>query len=141
MEGKFTAWCACMAGTSVRNHTIAVFYKVEHANVMGYNDPACTDMPCRWNHSKLAHVTGCRFEDVLIKKSVRTKVPASGSGEVERQRSLLKFDPRHEHHRNVTDQQVEYLLNNLYVIDRNSVIFTSVDGVAQKVPQARYSLT
>ena len=84
-----TAWCACMAETFVCNHTIAVLYKVEHANIMGYNDPACTDMPCSWNHSKIAHVTGCRFEDVLVKKTSRTKkeVSAVDSVEVERQRA------------------------------------------------------
>ena len=39
-----TAWCACMSGTFVCNHTIAVLYKVELANITGYNDPAYTDI-------------------------------------------------------------------------------------------------
>ena len=78
--GKISAaWCNCTAGTFVCNHIIAALYKIEHANIMGFNDPAYTDMPCRWNHSKTAHVTGVRMNEVLIKKSVRSKEKSSSS--------------------------------------------------------------
>ena len=108
---------------------------------MGYNDPACADMPCRWNHSQVTHVSGCRMEDVLVKKSVRTKQDSStGISEVERQKSLLKFDPRHVEHQKVTDQQVETLLNKLYILNSKSVVFKSIDGVHQETSCDRHSL-
>ena len=72
--GKISAaWCNCTAGTFVCNHIIAALYKIEHANIMGFNDPACTDMPCRWNHSKTAHVTmSIRFP------KLRNRIPQNG---------------------------------------------------------------
>ena len=58
-EGKISAaWCNCTVGAFVCNHIIPELYKIEHTNIMGINDLAYTDMPCRWNHSKTAHVTG-----------------------------------------------------------------------------------
>ena len=63
-----TAWSSCFAGhCTTCNHVIGSLYKIEHANLMGYNDPACTDLPCAWNHTKSVPVVGCRFEDILVK--------------------------------------------------------------------------
>jgi len=46
------SWCSCIAGLAQTcNHVIAVLYKVEYATHMGYNDPACTSIPCGWNTS------------------------------------------------------------------------------------------
>ena len=41
-----------MAGTSrCCNHVIVALYKVEYANIHGYNDPSCTSIPCQWNQA------------------------------------------------------------------------------------------
>jgi len=35
----------------VCSHVVAVLFKVETACRLGYNNPTCTSMPCKWNQS------------------------------------------------------------------------------------------
>jgi hypothetical protein len=46
------SWSSYIEGLAQTcNHVIAVLYKVEYGTNMGYNDPACTSIPCGCNTS------------------------------------------------------------------------------------------
>ena len=69
-----TSWCSCMAGSSACcNHVIATLYKIEYATTHGYNDPACTSIPCKWNQSTKKEVVPRRITEMVVRKKIRTK--------------------------------------------------------------------
>ena len=50
-------WCSCTTGFSQScNHVMALLYKIEHPVLMGYTNPSCTSVPCRWNDCILREV-------------------------------------------------------------------------------------
>ena len=70
-----TSWCSCMASSSACcNHVIATLYKIEYATTHGYNDPACTSIPCKWNQSTKKEVTPRRITEIVVRKKTRKKI-------------------------------------------------------------------
>ena len=62
-------WCTCVAGTiATCNHMIAVLYKMEYASRAGYNNPACTSVPCGWNVSTRKDIQAKKIIDITIRK-------------------------------------------------------------------------
>ena len=101
--GVLSACCSCTAGNSQScNHVMALLYKVEHAVSMGFANPSCTSVPCRWND--------CTFREVEPKKIRDLKIRADSHNNTNQERreinSDLKktFDPCRECEHAVTEK-------------------------------------
>jgi hypothetical protein len=69
------SWSSCIEGLAQTcNHVIAVLYKVEYGTNMGYNDPACTSIPCGWNTSTTKKVQLCRLSNLNLRKDNCSKI-------------------------------------------------------------------
>jgi hypothetical protein len=69
------SWCSCIEGLAQTcNHVIAVLFKVEHGTNMGYNDPACTSIPCGRNTSTTNNVQPCRLSNLNLRKDNCSKI-------------------------------------------------------------------
>ena len=127
-----TSWCSCMAGSSACcNHVIATLYKIEYATTHGYNDPACTSIPCKWNQSTKKEVIPRRITEMVVRKKTRTKINEMENEMVQEERrleALQKFDPRRPAHHQKTDEDVSSLLHDLWKANQSSVLFKSIEG-------------
>ena len=125
-----TSWCSCMAGSSACcNHVIATLYKVEYATNHGYNDLACTSMPCKWNQSTKKEIVPRRITEIVVRKKSRTKVKENEIVREERRlEALQKFDPRRPAHCKKTDEDVSSLLQDLWRTNQSAVLFKSIEG-------------
>ena len=54
------------------NHAIAALYKVEFANIKGFNDPACTEKFCAWNNNMKKDVQPKKIKEMVIREHNRT---------------------------------------------------------------------
>ncbi|CAC5387142.1 unnamed protein product [Mytilus coruscus] len=115
------SWCSCIAGLAQTcNHVIAVFYKIEFATNMGYNDPSCTSVPCGWNTSTKKNVQPCRLSDLNLRRDNRSKISGSTMDNAEINLQFkLKYDLRREDHKSVSDGQVEGLYSSLHRAETN----------------------
>ena len=69
------SWCRCIAGhAQICNHVIAVLYKLEYVNNLGYNNPSCTSIPCGWNSSTRKDVQPCCVSAMNPRKDDRRKM-------------------------------------------------------------------
>ena len=50
---------------------IAVLYKVDYAVQNGYNNPACTSIPCGWNQSTRKDVEPRKIIDLNLEEETR----------------------------------------------------------------------
>ena len=95
-------WCTCIAGTSATcNHIIALLYMVNFAVQSGYTDPACTSVPCGWNHSTCKDMQPGKVIEMDIRKD---KASRNGNDDA---RGIIKdawrvFDPRKEGQREIS---------------------------------------
>ena len=73
---------------------MALLYKVEHAVSMGFTNPSCTSVPCRWNDRTFREVEPKKIRDLKI----RTDSHNNTNQERREINSDLKknFDPRRE---------------------------------------------
>jgi hypothetical protein len=110
---------------------IAVLYKFQYASNAGYNDPACTSMPCGWNVSAKKDVQAGKIMDMTIRKDKKTNKRTGPPGIIS---ELWKeFDPRREGQRVVTEQQQESFLEGYRKIQPTAQLFYSSDvGVLPK---------
>ena len=68
------AYCTCTAGfAECCNHVIAILYKIEYANIIGYVDPACTAIACVWNKTTGRKIKAPRISDLEIRMHARGK--------------------------------------------------------------------
>ena len=69
------SWSSCIEGLAQTcNHVIAVLYKVEYGTNMGYNDPACTSIPCGCTTSTTKNVQPCRLSNLNLRKDNCSKI-------------------------------------------------------------------
>ena len=69
------SWCSCIGGLAQTcNHVIAVLYKVEYGTNMGYNDHACTSIPCGRNTSTTKNIQPCRLANLNLRKDNCSKI-------------------------------------------------------------------
>ena len=86
-------WCTCIAGTSATcNHMIAVLHKVDYTVQNGYNNPACTSIPCDWNQSTRKDVEPSKIIDLNLRRDKASKSQADSEGLINE--AWLNFDPR-----------------------------------------------
>ena len=73
------SWSSCIEGLAQTcNHVIAVLYmNMEYGTNMGYNDPACTSMPCGCNTSTTKNVQTCRLSNLNLRKDNCSKISGS----------------------------------------------------------------
>ena len=67
---------------------IAVLYKLEYASNAGYNDPACTSMPCGWNVSTKKDVQAGKNMDITIRKDKKTNTRTGPPGIISEWKSI-----------------------------------------------------
>ena len=97
-------WCTWIAGTSATcNHMISVLYKVDYAVQNGYNNPACTSIPCGWNQSTHKDVEPSKIIDLNLRRDKASKAQAGSEGLINKAR--LNFDPRKEGQRDISEQR------------------------------------
>ena len=74
-----TSWCTCTAGTAeVRNHVIALPYKVNYAFNKDFISPACTSIPQGWNKGTRREVTPTQLKNLLdFSKGQKTKTESN----------------------------------------------------------------
>ena len=124
--GVLSAWCSCTAGYSQScNHVMALLYKVEHAVSMGFTNPSCTSVPCRWNDRTFREVEPKKIRDLKI----RTDSHNNTNQERREINSDLKktFDPRRECERAATEESKNRFLAKWKKITDKSVIFKAVE--------------
>ena len=99
------AFCSCTAGfCQCCNHVVAALYKINHANENGLNDPACTDILCKWNAS-VKEVKPMKIKDMDIKeynKANEMKVKKKEHAPLTNNEKRF-YDPRPECDRHVHD--------------------------------------
>ena len=97
-------WCTWIAGTSATcNHMISVLYKVYYAVQNGYNNPACTPIPCGWNQSTHKDVEPSKIIDLNLRRDKASKAQADSEGPINE--AWLNFDPRKEGQRDISEQR------------------------------------
>ena len=105
-------WCTCIAGTSATcNHMIAVLHKVDYAVQNGYNNPACTSIPCGWNQSTRKDVEPSKIIDLNLRRDKASKAQADSEGLINE--AWLNFDPRKECQRDISEQRKKSFLEGL----------------------------
>ena len=107
-------WCTCIAGTSATcNYMIAVLYKVDYAVQNGYNNPACTSIPCGWNQSTRKDVEPSKIIDLNLRRDKASKAQADSEGPINE--AWLNFDPRKEGQRDISEQRKKSFLEGLKI--------------------------
>ncbi|XP_068690180.1 uncharacterized protein [Montipora foliosa] len=134
-------WCTCIAGTSATcNHIIALLYKVNFAVQSGYTDPACTSVPCGWNHSTRKDVQPGKVIEMDIRKD---KASRNGSDEA---RGIIKdawraFDPRKEGQREISESKKTHFLNGLAQTRPTAQILKSMESRLHGQPRHKLYMT
>ena len=90
---------------------IAVLYKVDYAVQNGYNNPACTSIPCGWNQSTRKDVEPSKIIDLNLRRDKASKSQADSQGLINE--AWLNFDPRKEGQRDISEQRKKSFLEGL----------------------------
>jgi len=123
-----TIWCTCVAGTSLCcSHILAVLYKINVAHKRGYWTPACTSLPKDWNKGTHMQVEPRKICDLFIRNDSRQQVDKKNRTPID-SRSKREFDPRHPKHRQVNNEQVSYLYQNMKTSNPNACVLYSLDA-------------
>ncbi|XP_022777649.1 uncharacterized protein LOC111319083, partial [Stylophora pistillata] len=130
-----STWCTCVAGTNLNcNHILAVLYKINFAYKKGYSNPACTSLPEGWNRGTHKQVEPRRICDLLIrndskhKEDKKTRTPINSQAQRE-------FDPRHPEQRQITNDQVSFLYQNIKANNPNACVLYSLHAsVTEELP-------
>ena len=123
---------SCLHGVAVQqansqscNHVMALLYKVEHADSMGFTNLSCTSVPCRWNDRTFREVEPRKIRDLKI----RTDSQNNTNQERREINSDLKktFDPCRECERAATEESKNRFLAKWKKVTDKSVIFNAVE--------------
>ena len=90
---------------------IAVLHKVDYAVQNGYNNPACTSIPCGWNQSTRKDVEPSKIIDLNLRRDKASKAQADSEGLINE--AWLNFDPRKEGQRDISEQRKKSFLEGL----------------------------
>lgn len=127
-------WCTCIAGTSATcNHMIALLYKVNYAVQCGYNNLACTSVPCGWNRSTRKEVVPCKIMDLNLRRDKASKPQGDTVGIISK--AWKNFDPRKEGQQDISEQKKKGFIDGLKNVAPNAQIFKSVESDRHSQPK------
>ena len=115
-----TTWCTCVAGTSL-------CCKINVAHKRGYSNPACTSLPKDWNRGTHKQVEPKKICDLFIRNDSRQQVDKQSRTPID-SRSKREFDPRHPEQRQVNNEQVSYLYQDIKTSNPNACVLYSIDA-------------
>ena len=104
---------------------MALLHKVEHAVSMGFANPSCTSIPCRWNDCTFREVEPRRIKDLKI-RTVLASMQTQKAGEKLIQISRKNLIPA-ECERTVTEKSKNIFLSEWKTINEKSVIFRAIE--------------
>ena len=131
--------CVCLVYLHSRHkcnlqQIIALLYKVNFAVQSGYTDPACTSVPCGWNHSTHKDVQPGKVIEMDIRKD---KASRNGNNEA---RGIIKdawraFDPRKKGQQEIRESKKTCFLNGLEQTRPTAQILKSIESRLYRQPR------